>query len=138
MSASLKRPVRIRLTSVIEDERIRQSVEGEWYGKGSADYYRYRETDSEQGDTTVLLKVKPNEIRLLRSGGVRSEQVFLLQRTAPGYYELAQGRLRLEAATRTMHIHLDDGEGTVEWSYDLYISGEKSSSCSIMLEIRAL
>src|SRR5690554_5189842 len=120
--------VDIRIESISPDQSLVQSVSGEMYLKGNAVYLRYPEPDPAMGQTTTTVKVTDQQIKVIRHGSIRSEQVFLENKPEWGYYHTAQGQLKLETHTQSIHIQLTEGLGTIAWIYDLYVAGEQAGN----------
>lgn len=132
----MKQAVDIRIHSLCESQEIVQRVEGEVFLKAETVYLKYREPDPEMGLTQTMLKLRPGRCKIIRHGDVRSEQEFVLNRKASGFYCMAQGKLELETYTHAMTLELDQGLGSVFWSYDLAIMGEAAGRYSLRLDIR--
>jgi uncharacterized beta-barrel protein YwiB (DUF1934 family) len=130
---------RVLLTVVNDtgDEKIEQSYLADRYARGSHDYYRYRE-QAELGDTSTLLKIGVNEIRIIRQGDMASEQAFAEGELRTGYYRTAQGKLSLSTRTSRMSVRLVDGVGEVEWDYELELAGDPAGVYRLALQIRNL
>ncbi|SFL92738.1 Uncharacterized beta-barrel protein YwiB, DUF1934 family [Paenibacillus sp. 1_12] len=136
MSTSIQ--VNIQIESRIDkDPVIRQNVEGELYPKGNHYYLRYKETDPEMAGTSTLIKLEAGLVRIIRQGSVRSEQTFVAGQRLKGYYEAPHGKLELEADTQQLNVQLDQGLGTVEWCYDLFVMGDRAGTYRLQLMINA-
>lgn len=132
-----KTEVQIRIESQSPDQQVVQSVDAELYRKGDSFYYRYAEPDPTMGDTMTTVKVKNEQVKVMRHGGLQSEQTFTNQQQEWGFYQMAEGKLSLETRTESIAIQLNDiGHGTVAWSYDLYITGEFAGQFKIKLDIQ--
>lgn len=129
--------VELTIRSVSDGGTVVQKMQGVLYAREGKWFYRYREPESEMGRVVTLLRVEPDLIRLLRQGDIQSEQQFRLGRRLPGYYDMAHGRMELDADTREMRIELEDGLGIMEWAYDLYVSGEQTGSHRLSVEVTA-
>ncbi|WP_282938245.1 DUF1934 domain-containing protein [Paenibacillus sp. RC67] len=124
----MKTAVSVNIESYSEGERVQQRVDGDLYQKSNHYYLRYEESDPEMSGTMTTIKLEQDRIRLLRNGNVRSELTFVQGQTCRGVYEMPQGTLELHTTTNSLSMELADGLGTVDWSYDLYVAGEKSGS----------
>lgn len=131
----MKKAVSVVIESFSEGQRMQQSVQGELFPKGDHYYLRYEEADPEMSGTMTTIKLERDRIRLLRSGSVRSELTFVQGQSCRGSYEMPQGSLELHTDTTSMIIDLLEGLGTVDWSYDLYVAGEKSGSFRLKVTI---
>ncbi|MBP1994964.1 DUF1934 domain-containing protein [Paenibacillus eucommiae] len=131
-----KQRVHIRIESQQAEEQTVQLAEGELYPKGDHAYIRYEEADSGLGQTFTILKLEPDQIRIIRQGNVKSEQTFVRGEKRIGFYETVQGKLELEMHTRDLTAELIQGIGWAAWSYDLYVQGEHAGLYTIKLWIR--
>jgi uncharacterized beta-barrel protein YwiB (DUF1934 family) len=137
MGESVK--VNIQIESYIDDDPgIRQVAEGDLYHKGDHYYLRYKEPDQEMAGTTTLIKLESGLVRIIRQGSVRSEQTFKVGQRLKGYYDAPQGKLELETDTAQLTVHLEQGLGTVEWSYSLFVMGEKAGVYRLKLTVGLL
>jgi uncharacterized beta-barrel protein YwiB (DUF1934 family) len=130
-----RRRVRIAIDSRIGGRRLSQQTEADWYAKGGHVYLRYAETAPDYGQTTTTVKLEPNAVKIIRHGDVRSDQTFVPGEKRRGFYESSGLRLDLETRTMRWESNLQDGLGTVLWSYDLEIAGAQTQTCSIKLTI---
>lgn len=130
---------RVLLTVVNDtgDETLRLSYPADRYVKGSNQYYRYREQE-DMGNTSTLLKIGPDEIRIVRQGDMESEQAFAVGELRTGYYRTDQGLLSIATRTSRISVRLHEGIGTVEWDYELQLAGEPAGNYRLALEIRLL
>ncbi|WP_036746751.1 DUF1934 domain-containing protein [Paenibacillus sp. UNC451MF] len=131
----MKTAVSVNIESYSEDQRVQQQVDGDLYQKGDHYYLRYEESDPEMSGTMTTIKLERERIRLLRSGNVRSELTFVQGQSCRGVYEMPQGTLQMHTLTNSLIMELTGGLGTVDWSYDLYVLGEKSGSFRLKVTI---
>lgn len=127
--------VQLKIVSHIGDEMIHQSLPAQRYSKGANQYFRYEETEQGMGRTVTIIKVGPEEIKVIRQGDVESEQTFVVNEQRPGFYRTPQGTLQMSTRTSSISVNLQDGLGSVSWSYDLLISGESTGHYRLELEI---
>lgn len=130
--------VELNIRSKSGSGTVVQKVKGVRYERNGKLYYQYKEPESEMGQVTAILRVEPESIRLLRQGDVRSEQQFRKGKRMPGFYDTAMGRLELDTETRELRIQLEKGIGRMNWSYDLYVSGEYAGRYKLDVEIKEL
>lgn len=130
---------RVMLTVVNDsgEETIRLSYPADCYAKGTNQYYRYKEQE-DMGNTSTLLKIGPDEIRIIRQGEMESEQAFAVGELRSGYYRTAQGMLSIATRTSRVSVQLIEGIGTVEWDYELQLAGEPAGNYRLALDIRVL
>ncbi|MCL6458452.1 MAG: DUF1934 domain-containing protein [Gorillibacterium sp.] len=133
---NIKTKVTLTVTSYTNEETIRLSYLADRYVKGVNQYFRYIEDSNEgMGQTVTLLKVGPEEIRIIRHGDIESEQTFAVGELRPGFYQTKQGTLQLETRTSHVSVHLEEGIGTVEWTYEMQLAGEPVGSYRLNVEI---
>lgn len=113
----MQQTVTIHIESEIDGTPVKQRVTAIMVEKGNAVYYRYKESDEQLGNTTTLLKVQPGRIKMNRHGDVEAEQIFEVARELPGFFHFPQGRLKLKTETDSLHQSLQQGIGTLSWSY---------------------
>src|SRR5699024_10853918 len=124
-----KKTVRIRIESVSQGQRVDMTVPAQMNFRNGAVYYRYNEPGKEMNGTTTTVKVRSEEIKVMRHGQIRSEQSFSLGTELPGFYQLSLGpagvqQLRLKTRTKRLHTQLVDGLGVMDWAYELDVDGE--------------
>ena len=131
-----KMPVKLRIVSDSGGETIRQTVAGFRYVRGVNQIFRYEEEEPGMGRTITLLKVSPDEIRIVRQGDVESEQTFAVGETRPGYYRTPQGTLHLTTRTEGVQVELDEGLGRICWTYEMQVSGESAGIYQLDIHIQ--
>ncbi|OPA73548.1 hypothetical protein BVG16_28385 [Paenibacillus selenitireducens] len=139
---SKKHPVRVRLVSHQDQGQTVQEYSGERIDKGSSIYIRYEEsgeglpqgTDKDKTITTV--KIEREIIKIIRHGTVQSEQSFQLGRRLPGFYRSPYVNTQLSQETTHMHMDMQEVEGIVEWSYELFAYDESTGQFKISLTIQ--
>jgi len=137
MGESVK--VKIKIESYIDDDSgIQQDAEGDLYHKGDHYYLRYKEPDLEMSGTTTLIKLESGLVRIIRQGSVRSEQTFKAGNRLKGYYDAPHGKLELETETEQLTVRLEQGLGTVDWSYSLFVMGERTGAYRLRLTVELL
>ena len=130
-----KYPVQLQITSMNGDETIRQTVNGQRYTRGANQYFRYEENEPGMGATSTLLKVSPEEIRVIRQGDIESEQTFAVGETRPGFYRTPQGTLHLTTRAESVSVQLDNGIGSISWSYEMHLAGEYAGTFRLEIEV---
>lgn len=134
-----KQQVQLRIESDIDGQVIIQKMKGDLYIKGDTCYYRYEEPEasdsSEPTITTVKVAVADQQIKVIRHGGLQSEQTFQLDKRGLGFYQTPQGDLELEIQTHDITIQLNQGMGQVSWVYDLWVNSELAGNYKLQLNI---
>lgn len=133
-------PVLIVLTSRQGEDETVQSFRGEAVLRKDAVYIRYTEPEPEKGTggevTRVMFKITDHELKIMRHGGVESEQTFRSGQQMPGFYRSALTRFQLSTDTLTLESRLNGVSGMVTWEYDLYVYGVLSGHFVISLHIQ--
>ncbi|WP_158606451.1 DUF1934 domain-containing protein [Paenibacillus ginsengarvi] len=119
----MKRAVNIRIESKQAEQTQTQQAKGELYEKNGAYYLRYAEPDGEMGQTTATVKWDETHIKVIRHGDVQSDLTFRSGVRTTGGFTLPQGRLEMEMYTHGIDRKLNEGLGSLAWSYDMYTGG---------------
>lgn len=114
----MKQNVRIHIESMVDGLPVIQDVQAQMYQKEDSIYYRYPEQEEQMGKTTALLKVQEDQIKMNRHGDVEAEQTFEVGKELPGFFHFPQGRMKLRIQTQSIEQQLEQGIGTIKWSYD--------------------
>jgi uncharacterized beta-barrel protein YwiB (DUF1934 family) len=128
--------VTIRIASKSEEHTALQTARGELTVRKDTVFLRYQEPDQEMGKTVTTVKVKNGQITVIRHGDVESRQTFSAEKSEAGYYATPHGKLPLIAKTRCIHNRLQNGLGTLRWSYDLFVSGQFVGHMELTLDIQ--
>ncbi len=138
----MKRQVIVHIQSASKEQSLNQIADGEMIERGKHLYIRYPEQDPNMGQTMTTVKVdvsyqvdKPS-IKVLRHGDIQSEQTFDLNQRWAGFYVSPHLRMELVTQTHDINIELEDGLGTIHWSYDLYVGEQNMGTYQLKLEIQ--
>ncbi|KHL93706.1 hypothetical protein QW71_22205 [Paenibacillus sp. IHB B 3415] len=135
-----KYAVSVTLESVQGGERNVVQSAGEAIMKGQFLYIRYEETQPgpQGGEVSVrnTLKISDSGIKLIRHGGVQSEQSFEPGQRLPGFYRSPYTQFNLITDTRKLDIKRAGRKLAVTWEYDLYVYDELSGQFAISLNIQ--
>jgi len=129
-------PVSIRLDSTLNGEQSQHHYRGELYRRGSSVYVRYIESDDQAGEIRTIVKLSAQEIKIMRSGHIESEQSFVLHERKRGVYRTQMGVLPLETDTMSMEIDLSEGRCAAAWTYSLYVAEEHAGEFALKLTIQ--
>ncbi|WP_166244285.1 DUF1934 domain-containing protein [Paenibacillus turpanensis] len=133
----LKKQIKIRIEADHGDGgRVVRTVRGEWYGKEGAEYIRYHEPEPDMGNTTATIRLTNEEVRVIRHGDFRSEQAFAEGRADTGYFETPQGRMVIENRTLRFDNRSEQGNGTVEWKYEMIAGGEAVGTYTLKMTMQ--
>jgi uncharacterized beta-barrel protein YwiB (DUF1934 family) len=135
-----KYSVSVTLVSLQEGQRNVLNVSGEVISRGSQLYIRYEEPgrgpQGEDAQIRTMIKIADNELKLIRHGGVESEQTFKSGLRLPGFYRSPYTQFNLSTETRKLDIRRDGRSLEVVWDYDLYVYEELSGQFAISLHIQ--
>jgi len=129
-SADKKRMVKIRLSTVIENEGEKEEFElvlfGEYFKKGGSIYLKYTEVQ-EAGTIRTIVKISDENAVILRNGAVKARLAFDKNHPMSGSYESPYGTLLLNTITRKMDRYTYSEKplnGRFALTYDLFIQGK--------------
>lgn len=132
--------VSITLASRHEGETSVLSVGGEAVQKGTQLYIRFEEPSqgpqSPEVSVRTTIKILEDELRIIRHGGVESEQSFQSGRRLPGFYRSPYTQFNLSTETSTLGISRQGRSLTAAWEYELYVYDEPSGQFAISLHIQ--
>ncbi|WP_379137553.1 DUF1934 domain-containing protein [Paenibacillus sp. sgz500958] len=135
-----KYSVSVTLVSLHEGERSVLNVTGEVIAKGSQLYIRYEEPgqgpEEENAAIRTTIKISGSELKLIRHGGVQSEQTFEQGRRLPGFYRSPYTQFNLSTDTRELDITRNGRSLKISWDYELYVYDELSGQFAISLHIQ--
>lgn len=135
-----KYAVSITLESAQGGERNIVQAAGEVIAKGNLLYIRYEETErgprGEDISVRTTLKLSDSGLKLIRHGGIESEQSFELGKRLPGFYRSPYTQFNLSTETRKLDLKRDGRSLTAVWEYDLYVYEELSGQFAISLHIQ--
>lgn len=121
--------VRVSVTTVVNEETFELKTTGHFYKKGSSGYLQYEENMPE-GAIQTTVKLKNEEVLILRKGAVDMRLHFLLNKKTPGTYKTDHGVLMTEADTKEMEIE----DGRVEVLYNLAIQGSHAGTYTMNIQ----
>jgi uncharacterized beta-barrel protein YwiB (DUF1934 family) len=134
-------PVKVRVTTAIDDGKQKETFElttfGRYYKKGSSYYLQYDES-MEEGTVHTTVKIKNEEVLILRSGAVSMRLHFLLDKKTPGNYQSPYGLLQTEADTRRMELAFNEEstEGNIEILYEFIIQGSHAGTYQMNIDYK--
>lgn len=120
----------------VDAEPIAVITPGKFYIKDETYYARYEETEiSGMKGTTTILKIKSDELVLMRSGTTSSKMKFAKDLKNISMYDTPYGTLHITTNTKEIKIDVDENGGKVFVKYDMDISGEKIPITTLKVEI---
>ncbi|WP_151737998.1 DUF1934 domain-containing protein ['Paenibacillus yunnanensis' Narsing Rao et al. 2020] len=135
-----KYKVAITLESMQDGQRSVLQARGEAVARGAQLYIRYEEVQQgprgEQVSVRNTLKISESGLKLIRHGGVESEQSFAPGTRQPGFYRSPYTQFNLSTDTRRLDISRSGRSLTVSWDYDLYVYEALSGEFAISMQIQ--
>lgn len=137
---SNKYDVSITLVSLQDGQRNVMKANGEVVSKGPHLYIQYEELEQgprgEKISVRTTIKIAGNQLKLIRHGGIQSEQSFQSGRRLPGFYRSPYTQFNLSTETNKLDVVREGRSLTVAWEYDLYVYEELSGKFAISLHIQ--
>ncbi|MEX2416406.1 MAG: DUF1934 domain-containing protein [Paenibacillaceae bacterium] len=121
-----KHNVSIQMESVWDGETTLQIAEGVLYETSDSWFLRYEEPDHDQGVITATIKFTQDQIKLMRRGAVESDMTFEVGTVHEGFYTTPLIHMELQTAASEIHVKLQEGNGSLAWSYLLNIDDSSS------------
>lgn len=135
-----KYDVSITLVSLQDGQQNVMKANGEVVSKGRHLYLQYEEMNQgpqgEKISVRTTIKIAGNQLKLIRHGGIQSEQSFESGRRLPGFYRSPYTQFNLSTETSKLELMREGRSLTVEWEYDLYVYEELSGKFAISLHIQ--
>lgn len=130
--------VLIRISSRQDEETVEQTLAGQLFEKEKSLFIRYAEpgADGSGEGVRTLLKVTPEELKIIRHGEVESEQSFRKGSRLPGFYRSPYARFALMTHTRELRVRMQGLSGEICWEYELEVQDVISGRFSISLTIQ--
>ncbi|SEO93133.1 DUF1934 domain-containing protein [Propionispora vibrioides] len=123
-----------------EENRIELVGTGDYVRKNGVGYIKYRETElSGLEGTTTVIKVRPDEVTLLRMGKVEQKQVFRPGQKTQSLYTTPFGNLDMAVVTGVLHISGTAGAQelpAIYIEYELEIAGDWQSANTLSITLR--
>ena len=121
-----------------EPEVIRTQVQGTLEDRGEAGvlltYQEDGQTETERVLTTLMAAL--DRVVLERTGGLRSQMVFVKGQEHRSSYATPYGALELVIRTRTLFSSLDGRGGELRLAYDLELGGTEAGRNTLRLQVR--
>lgn len=135
-------PVKVMLHTKItdsgENEDTKLTSDGTILRKADAVYLRYDEmlNDTDQVNTTI--KIKDEDITIIRSGAVSMKQRFAPGSLKEGTYESPYGPIQIATRTESMDFewHENSQEGKLSLNYQVLFQGEEAGYHELEIKLR--
>lgn len=120
-----------------EEDSIQVVTPGIFYLKDDFYCAVYEETEiSGMEGTTTTLKIKPEELILLREGTTNANMHFVCGENNLSMYDTPYGTLKMEVDTKEINIDVNEKGGNISVKYDMNISGQMVSETSLDINIK--
>lgn len=123
-----------------EENRIELVSTGDYVQKSGTGYIKYRETElSGLEGTTTVIKVRPDEVILLRMGKVEQKQVFRPGQRTQSVYTTPFGNLDMAVVTGVLQFSQAAGAQdlpAIYIEYELEIAGDWQSANTLSITLR--
>ncbi|PRX35790.1 uncharacterized beta-barrel protein YwiB (DUF1934 family) [Orenia metallireducens] len=120
--------VKIRINSSqlegLDKNEIAFKTKGLLYNKKGIYYLKYKEDLEGLKGVETTLKIKEDELTLIRQGQVRMIQEFVLDKQNNFDYHTPYGTLSFQVEVEELNIDVDFFQGVIDLSYQLY-NGEE-------------
>lgn len=112
-------------------------MEGTYYYKEDKHYIFYEEKSSDGAEqSNNILKIKKNEVELIRKGYSATHLYFEEGKLNNTYYDTIIGKLFVGVDTKSVHIEETDSSIRVKIEYSLLMDDEKVSDCVVDIEVK--
>jgi uncharacterized beta-barrel protein YwiB (DUF1934 family) len=135
-------PVKIvlhtKITDSGENEDTKLTSDGTIYWKSDAVYLRYDEMMNETDKVNTTIKIKDEDITIIRSGAVSMKQRFAPGSLKEGTYESPYGPIQIATKTETMDFQWHEGtqEGKLSLNYRVLFQGEEAGFHELVIKLR--
>ncbi|MCM3006607.1 DUF1934 domain-containing protein [Priestia koreensis] len=138
-SAADKREVQVHVVTDIRDGQRKETnsfkANGHLHEKDGVVYLTYEEK-LEDGNVSTIVKAKPDEVIIMRSGLFKMRQVFRKQEQVEGSYASPYGPLQMSTLTYNIENKKMNTKGRLFLSYDLYLQGEKAGRYALTITFK--
>ncbi|HHY73812.1 MAG TPA: DUF1934 domain-containing protein [Bacillus bacterium] len=128
---SAKIPIRLKLVTEIRDgagrkELLTTKVEGTLYSKEDATFLAYKEMMENVGEISNIIKIKTDEVTIIRSGGVSMRHTYKKGATTSGHYQSPYGMMEMVTKTENVDYTYStkSQKAKLVLSYQLQMQGE--------------
>lgn len=126
-----KIPIRLKLVTEIRDGAGRKELltieeEGTLYSKEDATFLAYKEMMENVGQISNVIKIKGDEVSIMRSGGVSMRQTYKKGAKTSGSYQSPYGMMEMVAKTENIDFtnRTESRKAKLILSYQLQMQGE--------------
>ncbi len=135
--------VSIQLISKIKRERepvdqTQLDLKGQLHEKDGSYYLTYKETHSEIGESTHILKIGSDRALIMRKGPVSMRLPLILGEETAGDYTSPAGPFLMRAKTDRCDIDWEGGNGRIQIAYRLHLQNEYVGKFALEFKLQAI
>lgn len=120
----MSQAVRINVESSQDDgsdqEQITTQSNGQLYQKSGTYYLKYEETAEGLEGVKTTIKIKEEEVTLIRQGNVRTIQSFAPGKRTDFDYKTPYGTLNLALEVEEFNLNINETDGEIQLEYAVY------------------
>lgn len=128
---STKIPIKVKFVTEIRDQAGRKELlateaDGTLYSKEEATFLAYKEMMENVGQISNIIKIKNNEVTIMRSGGVSMRHTYIKGATTSGAYQSPFGMMEMVTKTENVDFtyHTNSRKAKLFLSFQLQMQGE--------------
>lgn len=111
----------------VDENLITFKTKGLLYNKKGIHYLKYKEDLEGLKGVETTLKIKEDELTLIRQGQVRMIQEFIPDKLSSFDYHTPYGTLKFQIEVQELNIDIGSFQGIIDLSYQLYNEEEMIS-----------
>ncbi|WP_353894597.1 DUF1934 domain-containing protein [Proteinivorax hydrogeniformans] len=117
-----------------ESSNIQVDAKGKLYNKNGTDYIVYDEPEGTGLEGTITtVKVKDNQVTLIRSGQTGMKQVFLSGKQTQSLYKTPYGSFPMEVQSEKVEIQRSTDGIKIRLKYNLNVAGQSVGQQTLSL-----
>ena len=142
MEADKGLPVTVIMKTTVKDGPQKNinniKAEGQLFQKGPAVFLRFEEPAEDGKKTIQTLKVKPNEMTVIRKGAITMNQRFIAGIETEGMYQSPYGPMSMTTKTKQVDYKWDEANktGKLRLRYTLHLQGSKAGDYDMQVTIK--
>lgn len=103
-----------------DQEQITTQSNGQLYQKSGTYYLKYEETAEGLEGVKTTIKIKEEEVTLIRQGNVRTIQSFAPGKRTDFDYKTPYGTLNLALEVEEFNLNINETDGEIQLEYAVY------------------
>lgn len=121
----------------VDENSIEVVTPGKFYKKDDIFYAVYKETEiSGMKGTTTTLKIKDDEVKLIRVGTTRAKMNFIKNLKDISLYDTPYGALEIIVDTIKLKIDVNENGGNINIYYNMTLEGQETIKTSLDIKIK--